>query len=78
MVEFRSVFEGSFRVATSEGDPVAGVFSVQENIVHFTPSDPLGEQTTYTVTVPAGGITDFSGNATDDEVLFRFSTGGSL
>lgn len=78
MVEFRSVFEGSFRVATSEGDPVAGIFSVQENIVHFTPSEPLAEQTTYTVTVPAGGITDFSGNATDDEVLFRFSTGGSL
>lgn len=78
MVELRSVFEGSFRVSDEQGQRVEGSFGVQENVVHFTPTEPLAENSTYLVTVPAGGIVDLNGNATDEELSFRFSTGGEL
>ena len=75
MVEFRTVFEGSFRVSDSRGRRVEGLFGVQEGVVSFTPSEPLEEDTTYVVAVPAGGIADYSGNTTDEELTFRFATG---
>lgn len=78
MVERKSVFEGSFRVADETGQPVPGTFNVQESIVNFTPTDGLELNTTYTVTVPAGGITDISGNSTEEEVSWQFSTGGGV
>lgn len=78
MVEPKSVFAGSFRVATADGWPVEGWFTAQENLVNFAPREPLEPDTTYVVTVPAGGITDFFGNATDEELSFRFSTGAEV
>ena len=78
MVEFKTVFEGSFRVSDEDGQRVAGLFGVQENIVSFTPAQPLEEDMTYLVEVPAGGIQDLSGNALEDSVTFRFATGGAL
>ena len=78
MVEPKSVFAGSFRVTDNDGWPVAGSFSAQENLVNFTPSEPLQDSTTYVVTVPAGGITDFFGNPTETELTFRFSTGSEV
>jgi hypothetical protein len=74
MVERKSVFSGSFRVADEEGWPVSGVFNVQESVVNFTPDEQL-EQGTYTVTIPAGGITDVSGNPTEEEFSWQFATG---
>ncbi len=76
-VEPVSVFEGSFRVQDPRGALVPGWFNAQENLVNFTPVDPLLEDTTYTVTIPAGGIVDASGNAADPHT-FRFSTGASV
>ena len=78
MVDFASVFEGSFRVTDADGLAVAGLFTAQENIVNFAPLDPLLDDTTYVVTVPAGGIVDFNGNPTEEELSFRFSTGAEV
>ena len=78
MVEPRSVFAGSFRVTDADGWPVDGWFSAQENLVNFTPREPLEADTTYVLTVPAGGITDFVGNPTEAEFTLRFSTGGTV
>jgi hypothetical protein len=75
MVEPVSVFEGSFRVATADGEPVAGTFTVQEATVNFAPDAPLAADTSYVVTLPAGGIADVSGNRTATEFSFGFSTG---
>ena len=78
MIEARSVFEGSVRVRDEAGQRVEGLFGVQENIVSFTPTQRLAEDTTYTVTLPAGGLLDYSSNGLSEEVSFRFATGGQL
>jgi hypothetical protein len=78
MIEPRSVFAGSFRVTDSDGWPVAGWYGAQENLAHFAPSEPLAPDTTYVVTVPAGGITDFFGNPTAEEFSLRFTTGAEV
>jgi len=36
------------------------------------------EDTTYTMTLPAGGITDVSGNPTTSDYSWHFSTGASV
>jgi hypothetical protein len=71
-VERASVFEGSFRVWDADGRAVPGTFNVQENLVNFSPASPLppGE---VTVEVPAGGITDVSGNPIAETVRFSFT-----
>ena len=77
-VEFKSVFEGSFRVATAAGQRVAGSFSVQGSLVTFSPDEALAEDTTYEVVIPLGGVVDFTGNATADEFSYSFTTGEGL
>ncbi|MCB9762492.1 MAG: Ig-like domain-containing protein [Alphaproteobacteria bacterium] len=78
MVEWASVFEGSVRVWADDGAAVPGRFNVQESIVNFTPDEPLRTDTTYIVEVPAGGVTDISGNPTEDTLRFAFSTGAEV
>ena len=77
-VEFRSVFAGSFRVATAAGAQVLGSFSLQGSLVTFSPDEPLAEDTIYQVVIPLGGIVDFSGNATAEEFRYSFTTGEEL
>ncbi|MCP4870535.1 MAG: hypothetical protein GY898_17670 [Proteobacteria bacterium] len=74
MIEPMSVFAGSFRVADPDGEPVPGQFNTQENLVNFTPDEDLLSDATYTVTVPAGGVTDVSGNVLEADVVFTFET----
>ncbi len=78
MIESGSVFEGSFRVWNALGEPVPGRFNTQESIVNFTPDEPLEADMSYIVEVPAGGITDVSGNPTEQGLRFCFSTGAAL
>lgn len=78
MVEPRSVFAGSLRVTDAAGWPVDGWWTAQENVVNFSPADSLEADTTYVVTAPAGGITDFVGNATVADWTIRFSTGAEV
>ncbi len=77
MIEPRSAFTGSFRVADPDGQPVPGVYNVQENIVNFSPDEPLLPGSKYTVTLKAGGLVDYSGNALAADVSFSFTTVGS-
>ena len=77
-VEAKSVFPGSFRVKDQRGDPVEGLFNTQEAVVNFSPTEPLQANHTYTVSVPAGGITDISGNAVTDAVTWSFTTGAAV
>jgi len=77
-VEFKSVFEGSFRVATAAGQRVPGSFSLQGGLVTFSPEEPLAQDTIYEVVIPAGGVVDFTGNATAEEYGYSFTTGEGL
>jgi hypothetical protein len=73
-VERATVFEGSFRVTDADGWPIEGGFNVQENVVNFTPREPLPADTVIRVVVPAGGITDLSGNPVAEELSWQFTT----
>jgi hypothetical protein len=78
MIEPKSAFTGSFRVTTSRGEPVAGRYNVQENVVNFTPDALLLPDTTYVVHLPAGGLSDISGNAVTTDRTWVFTTGDAL
>jgi hypothetical protein len=75
MIEPMSAFDGSFRVwAKDTEDALRGQFNVQENIVNFSPAEPLEPGTTYVVELPAGGLCDVSGNSTAERLRFSFTT----
>lgn len=75
MIEPRSVTAGTLRVWTEHGVAVPGRFHAQENIVNFTPHEPLEHDTTYFVDLPAGGIADGTGNGLESDAQLSFSTG---
>ena len=65
--DVKSAWEGSVRLYETGTDPdatrVRGFVSAQENIVNFVPAAPLEPGRQYTLEIPAGGLSDFSGNA---------------
>ena len=69
-----SVFPGSVRVTDRRGRVISSRTYVQENIVNVVPDAPWEEAQTYTVTLPAGGVADVSGNALEADVTVVFST----
>ncbi|MES2997305.1 MAG: cadherin domain-containing protein [Verrucomicrobiota bacterium] len=63
----------------STGALVAGSFSSMLGIVNFVPDAPLAANTTYEVTLIAGGVTDQCGNAIPSDIrVTAFSTGNIL
>jgi hypothetical protein len=82
MVDARSAFEGSVRLyRTDQESPEAGAvhgwISAQENLVNFWPVEPLAPGTEYRLEVPAGGITDYSGNPIEEPFSATFRTFGA-
>jgi hypothetical protein len=75
MIEPASVHRGSFRVADAAGRPIPGTFDVLESIINFTPNDPLPAGPIHVV-LPAGGITDASGNRQAVDRAWWFVVGG--
>ncbi len=59
----------------SPGVALDGVYTVKFGIVNFTPSAGFQADTTYTVSVKADGVTDWSGNAITADHQFSFRTG---
>ncbi|MDZ4179375.1 MAG: Ig-like domain-containing protein, partial [Coriobacteriia bacterium] len=47
------------------------------NVLNVSPVDLLAPQTTYTLNVPAGAVTDLSGNALTTSFTSSFTTGGA-
>lgn len=77
-VDIKSAWEGSVRVYKSGTDPAEtrlnGHISAQENIINFVPRAPLDPDTEYTMEIPAGGLTDISGNPLEESVVATFMT----
>lgn len=78
MIEGVTVFEGSLRVWTVDGEAVPGRLYTQENLVNFVPDVPWAEETTYVVELPAGGVADVSGNRVAETKRWTFTTGLEL
>jgi hypothetical protein len=79
-IDPKSGWEGSVRLYETGTDPaltrVDGAVVVQEVIVNFAPAAPLKPGTEYTLELPAGGITDVSGNALAAPFTATFRTAG--
>lgn len=60
------------------GEALPGIFTYAFNTLSFGPDAPLEDETTYEVVLPAGGLADVMGNALEEEVLVRFSTGQTV
>ena len=75
MIELLSLDTTTFMVRPVGGQAVSGKYTHQFGIVNFSPDEPLLENTTYEVVIPAGGIRDWTGNPTPTTFISRFSTG---
>jgi DNA-binding beta-propeller fold protein YncE len=78
-LETSTIVNGAtFVVRPLGGSPVAGslIFSF-DDVLTFTPDQPLAPGTTYEVVLPAGGIRDAAGNGMVG-YSFTFSTGSSV
>ncbi len=79
-ISVKSGWEGSVRLyetGTVPGDTrVDGYVNVQELIINFTPAEPLRPGTEYTFEIPAGGLTDYNGNAIEEPFQMTFTTAG--
>lgn len=78
-LETTTIINGStFIVRPLGGSPISGrtVFSFND-ILTFTPDQPLAPNTTYEVVLPAGGIKDAAGNGMVG-YGFTFSTGATV
>ena len=73
-----SVTTETFIVKESGGSALPGKYSMYKSIVNFCPDEPLEANKTYVVEVPAGGITDYMGNATAETFSSNFSTGDAV
>lgn len=74
-VAMESIWRGSFQVRElGTTTPVDGWYSGQDGVVNFWPRAPLRPGTTYEVIVPAGGVTDISGNPTTSDFRAAFTT----
>ena len=73
-----SVTTETFIVKESGGTALPGKYSMYKSIVNFCPDEPLEANKTYVVEVPAGGITDYMGNATAETFTSNFSTGDAV
>ncbi|MFK7888815.1 MAG: PKD domain-containing protein, partial [Gammaproteobacteria bacterium] len=68
----------TFIVRPLGGSPIDGQLTYAFNdILTFTPTDPLSADTTYELVIPANGIADAAGN-TMAAFAFTFSTGSSV
>jgi hypothetical protein len=70
-VEPVSAHAGSLRLLDAWGRPVPGRYYVSENIVNFVPDAPMSEGW-HTLDLPAGGVTDVSGNPVEAPRQVRF------
>ncbi len=68
----------TFIVRPLGGAPIAGRLTFAfDDVLTFTPNQPLAPDTTYEVVIPAGGIKDAAGNGIAG-TAWTFSTGGSV
>lgn len=77
-IDHAKINNKTFIVRPVGGAALTGKYSYQFNTVNFAPDQPLLPNTTYEVTVPAGGLSDLAGNAITAPFTSRFSTGTTL
>jgi hypothetical protein len=77
-VDLETVSTETVTVRPIGGEAISGIYTYQFNQLSFSPDEPFAVDTTYQVSIPAGGLTDAMGNGLTDDVLLHFSTGADL
>lgn len=78
LVELTSASAASFQlIHDASGARVSGRFGLSGTVLAFSPSAPLEPNTTYTLRLPAGGLTDLVGNALAADYTLSFGTGSA-
>ncbi len=62
----------------SAGEPLAGSFGASQTVLSFWPDEPLADNTSYEIVLPAGGVTDLVGNPIAETFTATFATGDTL
>lgn len=73
-VSMSSVFRGSVILRDPDGNALDVYLSGQDGVVNVWPTRVLAPSTTYTLEVPAGGVTDLNGNPTAAAFSATFTT----
>ena len=60
------------------GEALGGIFTYQFNHLSFSPDEPFSAETTYEVSIAAGGLSDVMGNGLAEDVVLHFSTGSMI
>ena len=66
---------GSITLQSDTGDPVECMYSTLQALLVITPMVPLESETLYTLTIPAGAVTDKSDNPLAIPFTSNFTTG---
>ena len=69
-----SVGPDTVRLLDADEEVVSGTYSAHLGIVNFSPAEPLEPNTTYTVQVVAGGVSDYAGNRIESAFRTTFTT----
>jgi DNA-binding beta-propeller fold protein YncE len=79
-IEIETINSSNFIVRPLGGSALAGKYSVNMNIVNFTPNSPLAANTTYEVVITSGAnaIKDVAGNSVATSFSSQFSTGATI
>jgi hypothetical protein len=73
-IELATVDAKSFILRAVGGAEVPGTWGLYMGVLNFDPSADLAPGTEYEVILPAGGITDYVGNAISQEFRSTFTT----
>jgi hypothetical protein len=77
-VNLETVSTDTVSVRPVGGEPLDGIYTYQFNHLSFSSNEPLSDDTTYEVSIPAAGVRDVMGNGLAEDVLIRFSTGSTV
>ncbi len=70
-----SIDQSTFIVRPVGGNALSGKYSYQFATINFSPDQALQPNTTYEISIPAGGLKDLTGNPIEIPFLSYFSTG---
>ncbi len=75
VLNFNSVTAENVRILDENGVQIHGLYSLQNGIVNFSPSEVLQPYTTYQVVLPVNGVADVMGNKVQQAFTANFTTG---
>lgn len=74
-VDLETISPENLEIREAGGEPIDGMFTYQFNQLSFSPDAPFAADTTYEISLPAGGVSDVTGNPIPEDVNVFFSTG---